>query len=328
MAGSYVSLWSELAARIPSLSPQLAPTFVNRAWRNIRDRRAWSFLFQPFLFNAPDTIGSGTVTCTLGSAMVVCDATAQAAITAALAALDPPTVAGLQFRIASAGPVYSILSYAAPNLTLTQPFQGGSGAGQSFSIYQAYYPTPTLDFVRWVSIYCPNEGYAFTKLSVNQQILNRMDPERQNQQQPIYASPLATGPDGRFLYEFWPTPTAAQTFAVLYQRRGLDLVNPTDSLPGIISDDCVIERACYYAYKWALANSGRLPGLKGVNWGYLIADHENPRTGWMREHLQPLLRLDDEVRQKSLIVPEPRGWYGPISGAYLQSHTGFFNWPG
>lgn len=319
---AFVDLWSEVAARIPSLSPLLAPKFVNRAWREIRNRRTWSFQYMPALFAAPPILSAGTVTLTQGSTAVGCDASAAAILEA-----NKATLPGRQLRVNNAGPIYSIASWTSPAgpLVLTLPWTDPSTVTGTWMVYQVYFPAPSTDFTRWVSIYCPNEGYAFKSLTMNQKVLDMKDPMRQNQGQPYWASPLMLGADGRFLYEFWPSPSVQQTYVSLYVRSGLDMVNDTDPLPAVISDECVVERALYHAYKWATANVGRLPALKGVNWGFLMNDHTK---SWERDYLQPCRRQDDNIRSNSLIIQGKSLYRGPVDGAFLQGHTGlFWNWP-
>lgn len=322
---AFIDMWSELAGRIPQLDPFLAQKFINRGWQDVRNTRAWSFLFQPAQMFAPALVSGGNVTVTQGSTSVACDATAAALIDAANTAGSPP-LTSRQFRFSDAGAVYGIASWTSPAgpLVLSQPFNAATGVG-TWSIYQCYFDPPSSDFVRWFSIYDPNNGYQFTNMHVSQQVLNRVDPMRSSQGLAYWSSDYTANPvTGAPIYEFWPHPTQGQSYSVIYQRKGIDLSAGTDTLPGIIDENIVIERALYHAYGWASANASRFPFLKGVNWPFLRQDaiREYPKN------VQRLARLDDEIFLRSIVIPSKNHGWGPIDGKFLQGHTGFgwFGW--
>ncbi len=322
---AFVDMFSELAVTIPQISPIYCKTLINRAYREIRGMRSWSFLITPELVNFPTMVDTGTVTVATGSAVVTLDAAAATALQALVT--SGFALPGLQFRVQNAGPVYTILTYdGAFTITLNQPIQIQNGAGQSYAVYQSLVNPPVTDFIRWIDVYDPNNGYAMTKIDVKQQEINRIDPTRSNQGQAYWISPVGQlTVASQMLYEFWPSPVQGQQFQCLVQRSGVDLVRDADTLPDVLDESLVLDRATYRAYKWAAANAGRLPELKGVNWGFLINDFEK-KDVWARDYAR-VAKKDNERRENMLVYVRSRLVPWPIDSAFWQSHdVGYMNW--
>ena len=79
---SFQSMAAELTGVIPGLSPFLADSFILRAWRDIRDKRLWSWLQTEAGIFCPTQVTTGTVAVTQFSDTVTCDADASAALLA------------------------------------------------------------------------------------------------------------------------------------------------------------------------------------------------------------------------------------------------------
>src|SRR5271169_6135804 len=138
---------SELVGTIPRLPYPLAQTLVNRAWKNIRDMRLWSWLVSLDDIEAPTIITNGTVTVTQNSNQVLMDATAKSALLA-VALSNPPLASptlgqGRQIRIGvtgSGGPIYNIIAVDSTTgyLTLDRNYADSSGSGQPYFVYKCY----------------------------------------------------------------------------------------------------------------------------------------------------------------------------------------------
>lgn len=261
---TFVDYWNELKAYTPNLPVNLAKRIVNRARREIYAERPWSFLFAEANITTPTLITAGLMTVTKDSQTVVPDATALAAVTG----LTNPIITRRQIRLGepgSAGPIYNISGFDGTNITIDKPFFTNGTSFTPFttqySLLQAYYYPPSTDFLRWVSVADLANGYELDFMKTREE-LDRWDPQRLTVGQPISIANFRAVPDGFWdnsvnvgdpIFEIWPHPTFARVYDVIYQRRGLDLVNDTDTLPQSISMDLLLTKARIHAYEWQMS---------------------------------------------------------------------------
>ena len=71
------------------------------------------------------------------------------------------------------------------------------------------------------------------------------------------------------LFELWGQPSFVLTYQLAGIRKGTGLlVNPSDTIPPQLGEDCVMSLARYYAYQWAEVNWqtawGQKPNLAGL----------------------------------------------------------------
>ena len=157
---------NQVRMRIPSADILLAQDAVNHAFRQIAERRHWSWLIKFGQFISPPLTNAGTVTATNGSAIVVGSGTAW---TSALI--------GLQFRIGIASPIYTVKSVeSATQLTLDAPFGYQTSANVGYQIYQAYF-TPPSDFLTFMTIWDPRLNWQL-HLNATQDEINMYDAQR------------------------------------------------------------------------------------------------------------------------------------------------------
>lgn len=307
---------------VPKLSPPQAQKLIQRAWRDIRDSRLWSFLTTETTIDTVEQVTTGTVDLTRGSALVQGDATA-AAIWDGEALFTER-----QFR-AGTGPIYNIVSYTSPQITLNRPFAEPSATGARYSIYKCYYTLPT-NFLRFISVFDPIDGYPLD-LDRTKAEIDRRDPMRGAMSQPacIYSfkydtseAPLinSTG----HLFELYPHPIIARSYPALYQRRGIDFASPTETIPDIIPDEVLMMRAKYWAYEWAAANSAAHAELRGVNWAYLRTSVDVD----YRKDLFEAQKQDEEIFQQNYVEPYTLNkWRGPAyDGNYALNHAPYIPW--
>jgi hypothetical protein len=287
---AYQDMRAELRGSVAKLPFAFTGTLINRAWRVVRESTLWSFnCFGSSWITPPPLIGIGGATTVQGSPAIQFDATATAAINANTLAnmYAPPTV--YQFRVGVGG-IYSIIQYN--NLTgaalLDRIFADPSITDQAFQMYQLYYPAPYQDFLTWFSVRNPQMFINFN-LQTTRSMLDAMDPQRTWYQFPTRAVPFgydnrgagtpnASSTLGYPLFELWGQPVTPYTYQCYGCRRGVALVNPTDTLPAAIGEDLVLAKAREYAYEWAEANKDMAPRASGPDYRFLMTKTQDEYT--------------------------------------------------
>lgn len=313
---NYSELWNELIGHVPSLSPFLAQRFINRAWRDIRQVKSWSFQLAEGFLIVPTTITTGTVTVTQYSTTVTPSA---AALTALNAAGSHPLLGERQFRLAPGTRIYNISAYDGATITLAEEYQEASSSGAAYQVFRCYFKPPTTDFIRFISIRDLVTNYHI-RLNYTQEELNRTDPQRNTTGDPLYCATYKTDSSFGPLFELWPVPQSNRSYQVLYQKRGIDLTNAVGALPAVIPDQLVLDRALYYAYRWAEGAKGSINDLQnsGSDFRYLAAE---VNKNYMDE-LRKTIREDEDCFMQMLYVAETRtGFMTPIDANYAQNHV-------
>lgn len=273
---------AELRGMVPKLPFAFTKTLVNRAWRFIRESNLWSFNLFESSWSSPGLVTAGTVTTTQGSPAITFNATAIAAINAFQIANPYVLITQLQFRI-GAGGIYSVISYnpATGAALLDRIFGDPSGVGQSYLLYQNYYPAPYKDFLGWISITNPSL-FLTMDITTTREWIDSNDPQRMIFQFPTRVIPLgldlrgqgtvnASATLGYPLFEMWGQAVVPYVYQCYGLRKGVDLVNPTDTLPLQVPEELVIARAKYYAYEWAEGNKDMSPRSTGPDFRFLMA---------------------------------------------------------
>lgn len=310
----FADLWNELIGNVPSLSPLLAKKLVNRAWRDIRQVKQWSFQIAEGFLIVPSSITAGTVTVTQFSKTVTPNATA---LTALSAAGSHPLIGERQFRLSSGSRIYNVASYNGATITLLEEYQETSTSGSSYEVFRCYFKPPTSDFIRFISIRDLITNYHI-RLNYTQEELNRADPQRNTTGDPLYCATYRADSSNGPLFELWPIPSSARSYQVLYQKRGTDLTASTDTLPAVIPDSLVLDRALYYAFRWAEQNKGVHKELLATDWRYLSQD---VNRNYMSQ-LSRTIREDEDAFMTTIHFKESRtGFMTPIDANYAQNHV-------
>ena len=316
---SFLELTRELSGSIPKLSDLLAANLVNQSWAELRDSHRWSWLVAEDAFVVPSMLSGGAVTVTFGSPDVQADLVAQLILTAQV--FGPPPLVERQFRIGT--PIYTIVGYdnVAGVLTLDCPYLETTQTATNWLVFQCYYPAPSPDFLKFISILNPITGYSISeeRCGWTKQQLDRRDPQRGATGDPYYAAFYRNDPlSGVPVYELWPCPTNAVGLPFLYQKRGEDFVNDEDALPATIPSYSFLQLAHYHGCMWAAKNAARFPELARVNWLALASGHLNIYEKW----LQKSKVADEELFLHSYTIPYGAHWqgYGPLDSAYAQRH--------
>ena len=319
---TYVQLYSECLGYVPKLSKLLARNLVNRALRDIYQKRLWSSNLRDGQLISPSIITAGTVTVTQYSNAITFDANAIAALNTL--GFNPP-VTSCQFRIGSSGgPVYSIYTYNTVTgaATLDRNYGESTGSGQAYQVYRCYYAAPDPNFERWESIYDPIQGY-WLRLHYSKTDFDRWDPQRGAQLNPVYVGRFRYGQNsadtssfGIPMFEMWPHPTARVAYQCLWITKGPLLVNDGDTQPYYLPDDLIQTRARWRCYEWAEANKGSHPELKSTNWRGLMADVD----ALFKEQWLDAARMDEEVFLMNYKSRSLDKFPWPNTGQFLASH--------
>lgn len=334
---AFLDLTAELVGSVPGLSYPLARTYINRAWREIRDARLWSFLRTDGAIFCPVAVTSGRAAITRFATTITMDATATAAITAGIPA---QFLTQCQIRFTNsggvqAGQIYNILATdgatPAATFTLDREVMDLTSAAAQYSCYRCYVTAPATNFLRWVSIDDTANGIVMnTKrgLDRSSRDFDQWDPQRQAFGLAYNCGFYQVDTANLMRYELWPHPTSGQIFYARYQHRGANFATLTESQPGMIPDDLIIQRALgWHALPFAAANVAMFPKLKGTNFTLGI---QTSRASYV-EGLKAATRNDDEQALTSIIsrgtssrTTRPPGFTGPIDAAFIQSHP--INW--
>lgn len=319
---------SELVGWIPDLEYGLAQILVNRAWKDIREARLWSWLRGYGVLVAPQNITTGTVSVTQFSPTV----NLSAAANAALNNLQNPLITLRQFR-SGQGPVYNIASYSngSSTLTLDRPYMEATAASQSYQCYRCYYQAADAsgnlitDFLMFKEMYNPIDGYAIIgeNLRITRAEIDARDPTRGAQDLLYTMASFGVDANGYPIFEAWPHPTSARAYPYLYQKRGQPLSASVD-IPGTLSKDLLVTKALDYAYDWAIVNQSRFPSLKGINFQLAKAENLRKYHGSKEKPggiLQDAMRNDDNLMVENFL-PQLRDYlqYPPIDSKFFQSH--------
>ena len=270
---SWASMALELSGSTPVPYP-FALTLIQRAWLDIQDSFLWSFLWGDAAIPTPVPTAAGTVTTTIGSALVVGDATASAAWAAL--PIGPLAITLQQFRVGQ-GTIYSIIAYdGVSTITLNQPYVDPSqGAGIGYQIYGVYYNAPVANFLWWETFTDPISGYPIsTTFARETQMM--LDPQRFQAGWPKAVLPykINTTP-GNFLgypmVEIWPAPLNGYTYIGTYFCSAAPFVNLTDTVNPMLGEDVVLAQAKYRVYEWMLLNPDKIAHAPGSSYRTALA---------------------------------------------------------
>jgi hypothetical protein len=276
---SLLSMQTELRGSVPKLPISYSKTLINRAFRHIRESNLWSFLLMDSAWISPPVVSTGTVTTTQGLATILFDAAAKAALTAASTPYS--LITQRQFRVASGG-IYSIIAYNSGTgaATLDRIYADVGGAGQSFFVYQVYYPAPVKDFLSFITVR-NMQLFMNMDLTRTRQWVDARDPQRSFYAYPTVAVPYMIDIRGQGtatpsstlgypMWELWGQPVTPYSYQCYGLRRGTILSLPTDELPVQIPEELVLCKAREYAYEWAEANKDMVPRATGPDFRFLM----------------------------------------------------------
>ena len=320
---AYGDMVAEISGSVPKIPRDYCYTLVNRAWLDICRKNLWSFLLFESNWFSPATISGGTVSVTQGSIHVVFDATASALINAV--GTVPSAITARQFRV-GVNTIYNIWvktsALGIVTLTLDRPYAEASAVGSAYSIFQSYYPAPFQDFKTWLSVRDPINNWKLNTTR-NHDWLDERDAQRQNFRQPTHVVPFeldknpASSTFGWMLFELWGQPQFQLPYILYGTRKGMPLVQDTDTLPNAIGEDCIVALAKSYAYEWADANKGDLSRMAGSDFRFLMGKAESDYARLYKEYRREDRELCDNwlaTRQCDYSSGMDQGYYNAIAG--------------
>lgn len=326
------NMQAELRGSVPKLPFPYTTTLINRAWRWIRDKGLWSFqLFEGQWISPPQFLGA-SCTATQGSNQIPISATDLTNLTALLPTQPYSLITQRQFRIGSSG-VYNIWGFNPTTgiFYLDRPYgEQSQPTGVGFTVYQTYYvpiqnsgtiPTYLKDFKSWISVR-DMQNFIDLYTDKTRAQIDEMDPQRtwyyfptdviayEQDQNPVSAT------YGYMMYELWGAPTYTLNYQLMGIRTGLDLVNPTDTLPAAIGEDCVMALARMWAYEWAEANRDLSTRSQGPDFKFLMGAAKKEFDALLQKY-----RLADRERVDNWYFVRRKSLYGKYF-AYFNSQGG------
>jgi hypothetical protein len=167
----FTTLWHRLQLRTGSgIGPDLAQDYIRDSFNQLAERREWSWLMKSGAFFPPVYSVPGTVSVLPN----------QVTVTGSGTSFDA-TLVGKQFRVGSAVtssyPTYTISQVpSTTTLILSQPWVGPTLTGQTYSLFQCYFPVPD-DFQYFYSIVNTTAAYRLWHNGTQAQ-LDIDDPQR------------------------------------------------------------------------------------------------------------------------------------------------------
>ncbi len=262
-----------LSLEVPGIADSYAKTLIQEAFGFICDSQYWSWQLQTFGWLTPGLLfpvgpgnSAGTITATSYTNQIVGDAVASASWLSYIQNSNLPLFTSLQFRV----PYYSLYNIVAVNvtnptaivLTLDRPWMEPGGAGQTYMIYQCYFPSPVADFKRFFAARDTTNNEPMDFWTYSQKDLATIDPERTIFDDPLYIVPYQTDQRpgsatyGNMLFELWPHPLSVLPYTFNFRFRGQTLTQPSSVLPYPMTEDCVLWQAKSEAYLWKEAQKG------------------------------------------------------------------------
>ena len=338
MALTFADIKSKVLAQLDILPPAMLGDFVNDTLRDIYNENEWGFLAKKDIIRTPNIINTGLASVTKFSETVTLDAVASAVVIA-ITENDVPLIER-QFRNAGASAntgnqfSYNIIDFDISNpaaivLTLNQPYWDDTNAATAFQILKIFYNPPyvtnsnndqVIDFKFWkyfISLKLRRRLFTSTTLD----IINKFDPARNFVDDPRHVIAHPPNSDEGFpLFELYPAPKYERIYEVIWQRRGLELINERDIIPSSLDKELIIAKAKRKAYEWVLANMHKRPELKGSIGRFqsllALANNPNDRSGY-EQLLDKAIKKDEENY--------PKAYFGDYAHMpYVDNYIGTF----
>lgn len=288
--------------RCPAVSLLLAYDLVRNSFRDIVEMRRWSWLLKRGQLVLPAVYKLGTATATKDSLTVQLNGTAVAAA----------AFVGLQFRMGSTLPIYTIVSVdiGLNQLTLDQLWEPSTQTAKPYQIYQAYVFMPS-DFHTFITIIDPTNYQPVGSLSGISDF-DLKDPQR------LAAGPaLGIAPFDYYLgvprYEIWPHQTSATVFPFTYESRPIDPFDPGATVPSLLPSNVILERVMYYCALW--------PGESKISPNpYFVPSLAKMHNDEFKSLITAIKKQDNEVMQQNIWYQADQTVTSPFSASWMQGH--------
>lgn len=313
---TWESLYKGVMLRCPLAGQFLAQDFVRWSFRQVVERKKWSWLMKRGEFILPAQYTTGQATVVNGSNAVTGVGTAWTA-----------SMIGRQFRVGLTTPIYTIASVPGPTSLVLDDLWGGPSTTTNYQIYYCYLIPPS-DFHSLVVAWDPNFSWKLWTDEVRQEDLAIFDGQRAWQGTPYviadfdYTSVQLGGaaispPHPRF--EIWPHQTAQYVVPFIYESRPPDLDDAGATLPRYINGDTLMEGALARCAMWP----GPSAETRNPYFNLTLAKQHEDR---FKEQLNALERQDEEVYSRDVWYDNYWKWPNAplpfaVSGSFLQLHA-------
>jgi hypothetical protein len=310
---TYEEIVGKVTLHCPNVSSLLAREWVNNAFREVAERRTWSWLRKRHHFYCNTVYNTGTADAIQGSGTISGTGTVWSA-----------AMVGRQFRIGTSGPLHTISARASDTSITIDPVWGeATSSTQSYEIFNAYL-TPKSDFFSFISVWDPSSSWQLY-LHTSQEHLNSVDAQRSQSGTAYTVADLdytSIDEDGVAVspplprYEVWPHRKSAYIYPYLYVSRITDLES-SGILPRYIRGDTLL--------KGALKEAAAYPGTD---------QKPNPFAGEYRlkyydskfeKDVAVLEKQDDEIYEQDLTYgsnfPYPDTPFTFMDADFSQSHA-------
>jgi hypothetical protein len=283
----------------------LALDWVQSSFRDIVERRRWSWLLKRGQLVTYNQYNTGTASITAGTRTVT--------ITTGVVSADH---VGRQFRIGTSSLIATIddVDTVANTYTLDQDWWPTTATAQTYSVYQAYVALPS-DFHSFVSVIDPSTAQPVPfGASVAQ--VDSWDPQRAASGSPPRCLAHFDYKNGLPRYELWPHQRTAYVYPIVYESRPTEPWDSGATVPSLLPSDVILERALMYCALWpGTANS---PNLYADSRGGRAQAHKLE----FERRIAVLEKQDNEHMQQNVWYQgDQRGQRSAVSGSWMQSHA-------
>ena len=266
----------------PDIPLMTARKFAQDAYLDLSARRGWTYLRK-----------QATLQTLAARSIVVGVTAASTAITSA--ALFVATDAQRQFRIGS-GDTFTILTVTdASNAILDRNYTGSSDAAATASILDAYVTMPA-DFARFEVIVDTVQQRRIPWWTSQNQ-LDGFDPQRLTGGVGTMLSPISPSSTGLMRYEWWPRPSNAANYPMIYIARPAAPAD-TDLLTGVLAERPDVLEA------GALAAAARYPGTADRPNAYFNLALARELKAEFEELAQQVNLRDDDLAPQDYVPDE------------------------
>lgn len=301
---TFAGIASKVLLRCPSAPYTLARDWVQSAFRDIVERRRWSWLLKRGQLVTFDAYTTGTATVLVGTQTVT--------ITTGVVSAAH---IGRQFRIGLSTPVtITAVDVALNTYTIDQPWYPDTQTAQAFSVYQAYVAVPS-DFHSFISVTDPASAQSID-FNLSGAQIDIVDPQRSGGGSTSGGLAHFDYYNGLPRYELWPHQLTAGVYPIIYVSRPVDPFDSGATVPYLLPSDVILERALMYCAMWpgsSVLNPNPYFTLKGGLSIQHKAEYER--------RIADLERQDNEHMQQDLWYQSDQTRGSIVSGTWMQSHA-------
>jgi len=233
---TFEDAWRDVRLHVPVADAFLARKWVQQSYKDIADRYPWSFLYEETVLTTDASSARTALGVTRGSVTVT---------GAGFVAGD----ANRQFKVGTY-PIYTILSVnVGVDATLDMAYGGTTDLAAAGTVFDAYARMPA-NFGSIELVWDADRNQAIIT-GFPQADLMKRDPNRSSIGDPVALFDFDVDSTDVVRYEWWPKPSAARQYPMLYKIRPADLAEQTN-LRGVLRDreDVLVEGALARASMW------------------------------------------------------------------------------